>query len=166
MKYLFYMIPSIPFIIRFIFVCFLKEYLSQILPETENDRSEIRSYVLTLSGFSFTALVALSILEPNIQQNIQFSIYYAFLSFLFYLFALNLQGYKNKRWHDVLSDTLLESASLCLILTVIGLLFVSNLNSYFVYGISAFAIIIWLIDFIIRLNIQINHLSEKDTKNE
>lgn len=166
MDFIFYIIPSIPFIIRLLFVLANKKLLHNILPEAENDRAEIRSLILALSGLSFTALVALSILEPNIKQNIHFSIYYVFLSFLFYFFALNLQGYKNKRWHDILSDALIEAASLCLILTVIGLLFVSNLNLSFIYSISVFAILIWLADFIIRLNIQINNLDQKEKKHE
>lgn len=161
MDLIFYIIPLFPLIIRFLFTGVMKGNLKDILPETENDRSEIRSYILALGGFSFTALVGLIVLEPSIKQSIQFSIYYVFVSFISYFFALNLQGYKSKRWHDIISDALIETASLCLILTVISLLFVSNLNEVFTYIISTLAILIWLLDFIIRLNIQIDYLNKK-----
>lgn len=161
MDFIFYIIPIFPLIIRFLFISVMKGNLKEILKEEENDRAEIRSYILALGGFSFTALVGFIVLEPAIKQNIQFSIYYVFISFISYFFALNLQGYKSKRWHDIISDALIETASLCLILTVISLLFVSNLNEMFTYIISILAIFIWLIDFIIRLNIQINYLNQK-----
>lgn len=140
----------------------MRSNLGDILSEEENDRTEIRAYLLSLGGFIFTALIALILLEPKLQNDIQFSIYYIFLSFLLNYFALSLQGYKSKRWHDILSDALLETSSLCLILTVVSLLFVTKLNQFFIYAMTIIALVIWLLDFIIRLNIQIDYLNTKE----
>ena len=161
MEIIFYCVPLFPLLIRFLFISLVRGNLTKVLPEPENDRAEIRSYILGLGGFSFTALVALILLAPSIQKDIQYSIYYIFLSFLSYFFALNLQGYKNKRWHDIISDALIETASLCLILTVVSLLMVSSLGQIFIYSISILALSIWLLDFIIRLFIQIDCLDNE-----
>ena len=153
MYIIYYLIPVFPLVVRSIFAIKIRKHLKDTLGEEESDRSEIRSYVLALGGFSFTALIALAVLEPNIQQDLQLPIYYVFISFLCYLFALNLQGYKSKRCTDLLSDTLLETASLCLIFTILSLLFVSRLDVIFMYSISILSILIWLLDFIIRIRI-------------
>ncbi|MBX2992867.1 MAG: hypothetical protein KF749_17075 [Bacteroidetes bacterium] len=164
MEIIYFIIPLFPLLIRFLFIGLVARELGELLPEEENDRTEIRSYILALAGFSFTALVALALLEPTLQRNIQYPIYYVFLSFIFYFFAQNLQGYKNKRWHDVISDALIETASLCLILTVVALLLVTNLNTVFVYSVTVLALSMWLLDFIIRLCIQIDYLENKEAK--
>ncbi|MHA1874877.1 MAG: hypothetical protein ACTSUC_00355, partial [Promethearchaeota archaeon] len=154
----------LPIMVRIIFAIIIRKNLNDFLPEKENDRTDIRSYTLSLAGFTFAALIALVFIETKNQRDCQVPIYFVFISFIFYLFALNIQGYKSRRWHDLLSDTLLETASLCLIVTVISLLFITSLDRIFIYLISSFSILVWLTDFVIRVTI-LKHYYDKKKEN-
>jgi len=162
LEILFYCVPLFPIFIRGIFALQLKNQLNEILSEEELDKENIRNLILALEGFSFTALLAFVLLEPNIKQNLTFPIYFIFISFMFYMVALNLQGYKLTRWQDIISDTLMETASMCLILTVVSLIFISGLNVLFIYLLSIIGIGAWITDFLIRLKIQFNYINERE----
>jgi hypothetical protein len=161
---LIYFIPILPILVRGFFTLKVKKQLNTILTEKELDRSNIRNIVLVLAGFSFTALLALILVETNTKHGLLFPIYFSFISFIIYLITFNLQGYKSKRWEEIISDTLLETASLCLVLTVIHLIFSSGLNKVFIYLIATIGIIGWAIDFFIRLKIQFKYLNKRRSK--
>jgi hypothetical protein len=108
--------------------------MSEVLEEGEMDRDTHRSIILALGGFSFAgalglAATAVAVSDLSIRQNLQFPIFYLIMSFLSYLFALNIQGYKFFRWLDQLSDLLMELASLLLLLSVVALVRLSNLDA-------------------------------------
>lgn len=130
------------------------------LSEEELDRKSHRSYILALAGFSFAGLLALVLLDYSLKQNFLLSIYYMLLSFLFYIFSLNLQGYKSTRVQDQFATMLSESATLCMILSILGILFQST-EIYFKYSMCTLALMIWLFDHYLRIRFQWIYLKKK-----
>jgi hypothetical protein len=160
-KDLFYIVPAFPIFTRLIlFLQFVKE-MGEYLPEGELDRAGHRTHILALAGFSFTGFIALTVIEGTLLKGFSFPIYYLLVSFLGYLFSLNLQGYKSKRWQDQLGTALMEVASLSLILTIASVLFVVEFGSHFAPRLAILALTVWLIDHACRLKFQANYLSER-----
>lgn len=160
--FLIYFVPLIPILLRSVFVLQLRKKLCDQLSEEELDRDNIRNTTLALEGFSFAGLLALVLIEPNIKQNLTYPIYFVIISFISYMIQINLQGYKSRRWQEILSDTLFELGSLGLIMTVVCLLFMSGLNNLFIYIMTLISILGWLIDFLIRLKIQFEYINKED----
>ncbi len=134
----------------------------EIMPEEENDRESHRSLILALAGFSFSGLLAFIVLDGTLRQDFHLTVFFLLLSFLSYFLALNLQGYKSRRWHDQLGNALMDSASLSLILAIISVFLAFQINSVF-YVILAFgAFSIWALDHIIKLKILSKFLRTKD----
>ena len=105
--------------------------MADILTEEEQDREAHRSHILALAGFSFSGLLALVVLEAALLQGLHVAIYCLLLSFLFYMFALNLQGYKARRWQDQVATATMDVASLALILSVLSILHYQSFNRCF-----------------------------------
>ena len=156
-----YSAPIIPLFSRAILCIFHRRQMGEILSEDEHDREAHRSHILALAGFSFTGLLALAVLEATLRQDFHFGVFYLLVSFLCYFFALNLQGYKSKRWHDQFATALIDSASLSLILSVVSILHVQAFKSNFAIGLTIFAFFVWVTDHATRLRIQWTYLNLK-----
>ncbi len=135
--------------------------MSEVPSEEEQDRESHRSHILTLGGFSFAGLLAISALDVTSNHDFRFAVYFLLASFLCYLFSLNLQGYKSKRWHDQFATALMDSASLSLIMSIISILQVKALNLSFVAGITGLALLVWAVDHIVRIRILWKYLKLK-----
>lgn len=156
-----YCLPLAPFLTRaLLFLQFRSEMIEVLKPE-EQDRETHRSYILVMAGFSFSGLLAMAVLYTTLRQDFHFSVYYLLLSFLFYLSALNLQAYKESRWQDQLATALMDSASLCLILSVVSILNFQNFSPYFAFSLTMLAILVWCIDHFLRIKFQLNYLKTK-----
>lgn len=118
-KILNYIFPFIPIIIRIVLGIRFRKSMQDKLLEAECDREGHRAIILPLSGFSFTGVLALIVLQKTNNLDLHLQIYYLFLSFISYLCALNIQKYKSRRWHDQIGTALYELASLSLILSII-----------------------------------------------
>ena len=132
------------------------------LSEKEKDREAHRGYIMGLAGFSFSGLLALVLLDAVLRKGYLLSIYYLFMSFLAYLFALNMQSYKEKRWQDQLATASTDLASLCLILSIIGILLTQGFSHTFALWLSIVAISIWFVDHVFRISIVWKFLREKE----
>jgi hypothetical protein len=76
-------------------------------------RAANRTFILTLAGFSFSALPALSIYDSRVPGSpLRLEVYYLLVSFLCYYAAMNLQKYPFGGWHQQADVALMESASL------------------------------------------------------
>lgn len=135
--------------------------MMEYIPEEAQEREQNRSLILALAGFSFTGLLALVVLDSTLAQKFRLSIFYLLTSFLSYMWALNLQGYKARRWHGSLAIGLVEVGSLSLLLSVMVLLWSPNFERPFAVGLSMFASIVWGLDFILRLIFEYRYLKIK-----
>lgn len=130
------------------------------ISQDEQAREDHRAHIMRFTGFTFTVLLALILLDSTKEINLCFSIYYIFVSFILFLFSYNLQGYKDKRWHDYVGTASAETATLCLILTVLSLLLSSNLPQLLIIVLTFLSLLIWIIDHFLRINFSYNFLKE------
>ncbi len=72
--------------------------------------------------------------------------------------ALNIQGYKHVRWQDHLGDALMESASLCLILSAVVVIRDTYADPFYAGWITFLAIMVWGVDFVVRLRLSTVYL--------
>jgi small-conductance mechanosensitive channel len=128
-----------------------RKAMKVVLNEEQLARESHRTYILALAGFSFSGLLALVVLDAALRQNYQISIYYLFLSFLGFVFALNQQSYKAKRWQDQIATASTEMALLCLILSILAILMTQDFSPTFALSLSIVAISVWLVDHVLRL---------------
>ena len=155
---IFYIIPFVPFLSRSILCLNHRRQMLDILCEDEQDREAHRAHILALAGFSFSGLLAVAVLDVTLMHDFRYAIYYLLLGFLCYLSALNLQGYKSRRWHDQFGTALVDIASLSLILSIISII---HLKEHFTIILTILAILVWSADHLIRIRIQWNYLNEE-----
>lgn len=152
-------LPLFPFVTRaFILVPPFRHQLAQAIPPKQLNRDEHRTVILALAGFSFSgavalAVVALSVSDAKLRNSLQLPVFYLLISFLCYFFALNLQGYKSHWWHDVAGEALADAASLSLVLSIIVVVRDSYPNSSFGDMITVLALVVWLVDHAIRVQL-------------
>lgn len=161
LKFIFYSIVFFPILTRGILFLNFQKRMKEALSNEELAKESHRTLILTLTGFSFSGLLAMAVLDVTLRQDFHFSIYYLLMSFLSYQVALNLQSYKVKRWQDQLATVFVDIASLCLILSILSILNLRKFSPYFAYFLSALAILIWLIDHWFRLRFQWKFLKVK-----
>jgi len=145
-KPIFYFLPLFPIVTRGILYLKFQKRMKDVLSPEELDKESHRTYIMTLAGFSFSGLLAMAVLDTALRQDYRLAIYYLFLSFLGYLFGLNLQSYKAKRWQDQLATASTDMASLCLVLSILSILMTQNFSRSFACPLSIAAILIWLVD--------------------
>lgn len=160
-----YALPSLPLLSRVIVIIRFKAFMRDALSEEANDRSNHRTLIVALAGFSFTGLLGLVALPGALSER-ALPIWYILVSFLSYFSALNLQGYKAYRWHDQIGDALYDMASLCLIASVITYILKSELPLAFRIIATALAVIVWVIDFSIRIRSNVSYLFAKEKAND
>lgn len=161
LKLILYSLPAFPFVTRSCLGIYFRRQMMDVVPEEENDRETHRSLILALAGFSFSGLLALTIVDATVQINLQFSVWYLLVSFLCYFSALNLQGYKFCRWHDQFGDALMESASLSLMLAISAIVLTSNSRTPNAFLITIFSVGVWLIDHLIRVRLSFKYLQAR-----
>lgn len=157
-----YVAPFTAFLTRGVLCLWFRSDMSEVLTEDEQDREAHRTHILALAGFSFSALLALVILEATMRAQLQLAIYYLLVSFLCFLSALNIQGYKARRWQDQLGTALVDAATLSLVLSVVNVLYVQRLGSpRFAMLASAAALLAWVVDHVLRVRFQWAYLKTK-----
>ena len=150
-KLVFYLLPLFPIVTRGILYLKFQKKMNENMNKEGKDKESHRAYILTLAGFAFSGLLAMAVLDTALRQDYRLSIYYLFMSFLGYLFALNLQSYKEKWWQDQLATASTDMASLCLVLSILSILMTQNFSRSFAYFLSIVAILIWLVDHSLHL---------------
>lgn len=161
---LIYVAAPIALVTRALLVIRFRGQMGEILTEEEQDREGNRALILAFAGFSFTGVTALIVLEPAIQQTITGAVFFLLVSFLAYLWALNLQGYKAYRWQSEAAGALVETGSLCLVLALVSLFVYSRFPRTFVILTSLLTLGVWLIDHVTRLRIDYQYLEARESK--
>lgn len=146
-----YLLPVFPIVTRGILSLKFREEMKDDLTPKERDTESHRSYILALAGFSFSGLLALAVLDAVLRKDYRLSIYYLFMSFLGHLIALNLQSYKFTQRRDQLATALTDMGSLCLILSILGILMTQDFSRTFSYSLGIVAVSAWLVDHGLRL---------------
>lgn len=159
---IYYFLPLFPILSRTVLCLKFKNQMREHLLEAELDRDAHRNLILPLAGFSFTGLVGLIVLDATLRLNYKVAIFYLLVSFLSFLFSLNVQGYKTRRWHDIISTGIMDAGSLCLILAACYLIGSQPFGVFFSSVLILISIGAWLVDHIIRLSIQWRYLKIKE----
>ena len=153
-----WLLPLLPFITRSVLMFCHRRLASKRLCEDELDRPAHRGLILSLSGFSFTAVIALVLIDSTTQLSLEFPIYYSLLSFAASFAAMNAQSYKAKRWHDQLSTSLYEITTLSLVLTLAFIVFQGTFTMCIKSLLVAIILLPWVSDHAIRLRLQAQNL--------
>lgn len=153
-----YAVPFIPLVVRSLISVALRRAMAVPLDEGEQDSDAHRTVILALAGFSFLGVVSLAAIDASLHKTLQVAVYYVLVSFLAYMAALNIQGYKHFRWQDQLGDALMESASLCLILSAVAVIRDTYADPFYAGWITFLAIMVWGVDFVVRLRLSTVYL--------
>ena len=159
-----WLLPLLPVLTRSILMFRHRRLRSERLGEDELDRQAHRGVILSLSGFSFTAVIALVLLDSTTQLNLELPVYYVLLSFVASFAALNIQSYKSTRWQDQLSTALYELTTLSLVLTLALIVFRGPFTTCLKSILVAIVLLPWLLDHVIRLRLQAQHLQRLETR--
>jgi hypothetical protein len=151
-----YALPALPAIVRVFVATRFSGYMRVLLPEEALQRMDHRTVFAALASISFAGLLALVVL-PGLPGR-QLSIWFMLVSFLCLLAALNLQGYKVRRWHDWAGDALFEGAVLALLGAIATFVVKSDLSVVFRAAVVVFAATVWLADFCLRIYFEIDNL--------
>ncbi|MCA1613927.1 MAG: hypothetical protein LC800_07215 [Acidobacteria bacterium] len=162
LKTAFYFAPVVPLVGRSLITARFRRYMRRGMKEEVAAREVHRSFILALGGFSFSGLLAIAVIDASVQQNLQLSVYYLLISFLSYLFALNLQSYKSHWWHDQLGDLLIEAATLSLLLSVVAIIWSSKQPDTFKYLVTCLAVAVWLLDHLIRIRLLWKYFKQRE----
>jgi hypothetical protein len=164
LRFLVYLLPFFPVIIRLGISLLYWEFMLDYIPEEAQGREVHRSTVLALMGFSFSGTVALLVVNAKVELNLLKPTYFLLVSFLSYFIVLNLQQYKAQRWQDDIGDGFLESGHFALILSVASLIWTSEAPNLYKYILVCMAILVWLVDFAVRIWITWRYLYWKKRK--
>ena len=150
-------VPVLAIAARGVLVLFNHRVATQVLPPAERDSDGHRAIILPLAGFSFTALLALVVLDAKRILELRIPILLLLLSFLGFYFTLNLQSYKAIRWHDQMGTALKEAASGWLLLSVVSIVNQSSSPVCFQLAVSLLSLAVWLFDFGVRYKIDFGY---------
>lgn len=156
-----YLVTVVPILSRALVAWRFRGLMNDVLSEEENDRESNRTLILAFAGFSFTGVIALIVLQPSVSQSVQGGVFFLLVSFLSYLWSLNLQSYKATRWQGELAAAFVDVGSLCLVLALVSLLVSSAFGTGFVVFTSLLALGIWTVDHCIRLSIDWRYLQRR-----
>ena len=165
MESLLYALPALPVAGRLLVALRFRRYMREELREEALDRTDHRTIVVALAGFSFAGLLGLVAIPGELEER-KFAIWYVFVSFLCLLVVLNLQSYKARRWHDILGDALLEAASLALIASVTVFIAQSKLPCPLRIACIILATVVWACDFLIRVRLTMSFLQDKESSDD
>jgi hypothetical protein len=145
------LISAIPILSRGLLAIVYRSSMKTPLREEEMQRETHRSMITALAGFSFTALMGLVVVQGVTKLGLAPAILSLLWSFLAYMFALNLQGYKFTRGRDMISDALMDSASLALLIAVSLVLWATDVGWEYKTLVFATSGVVWSLDHALRL---------------
>ena len=157
-----YALPALPAVVRVLVATRYSGYMRVLLPEEALQRMDHRTVLAALASISFAGLLALVVL-PGLPER-QLAIWFMLASFLCLLAALNLQGYKARRWHDWTGDALFEGATLALLAAVATFVVKSELSAIFRTTVVALAAVVWLADFCLRIYFEVGNLRAQEER--
>lgn len=135
--------------------------MSEQLPEEAQERDLQRTFIFSLAGFSFAAVVGMAVLEGALRISLKFAAWYVLVSFVALIASLNLQSYKSTRWQGQIGTGLLEVGTLALMLSLVALMFTAGFSNTFRCAAGVITLLPWMIDHLIRLMIDHRYLAER-----
>jgi hypothetical protein len=132
----------------------------QPMSTAELDRAGSRAIILPMAGFSFSALLALVVLETTRVASLRTPVQLLLASFLAFYSSLNLQSYKIRRWEDQLASGLKETGSGWLLLSVVAVVNSSPAGTGYKWGIGLVALGVWVVDLAVRLVLDYRYLRD------
>jgi len=166
---LWYFVPFVPLVVRGYLITRFNSIMADVLSEEVQiqDADANRSVIIGLVTLSFTGLLGLAVVDATLRKNLQLQVYFLLISFLCYMGALNLQGYKFHRWREQVSDAAREAGSLCLTLSVVTIIQVTYPNVFYSWGLTVLALGLWALNFIVKVKIDLTYLPyEQQAKQE
>lgn len=155
-----------PFLVTGLLILQFRKIMLDVMPSAQLQRTDHRSFISVLIGFSFSALLAIIVFQSTSSLDLHIIIYYLYISFIFYYLALNIQSYKAVRWHDKISDTFVGAATLSLFLSVASCLNAVKpfrwIYSFLILG----GFLAWAFNYCRRLNIEWKFLTEEAKADE
>lgn len=148
--FLLFCLPLLPFFVRMFVWFFLWKKLQIVLKPAVANREHSQGVVLSLAGFSFTALMGLAVVDATTKQELQYAVYFSLTSFLSFFWAYGIQAYKKNFLHDQIADTFVQAANLSLMLVIITVLSSTLGWTTMTICITFIVLATWLFDFLIR----------------
>ena len=134
--------------------------MSQVPPEEAQERDVNRSFILSLAGFSFTAVAGFSVLQAADRIALQLPTWYVLLSFVAYISTLNVQSYKSTRLHNQFATALVELATFSLMISLVALLFAASFDPVFQWAALIVTLAAWALDHGFRLYLDYDYLKD------
>lgn len=159
-----YFIPLLPLITRTVLCVLRRSTMNEHLPEEAQERDLQRTFILGLAGFSFTAVAGLAVLDSQVRIELQLATWFVLLSFLTFIFSLNLQSYKSTRLQNQIATAVLEIGTLSLMLALVALLCSASFDLIFQWIAVSVTLGLWSVDHVIRWVIEFNYLGERQSK--
>ena len=113
-----------------------------------------------MAGFSFAALVGLTIADAKIKVTGALPVSYLMVSFLCYLSMVNLEQYKFTRMHERLSAALYDTATFCLILSICVLIQALPVSEMHRNAITVLALLVFMANLVTQVGLMWNYLAE------
>ena len=158
---LWYLLPLVPLLVRLvIFGTKYRGFAKQILSEEENDRDNQRTLLVALTGFTFSALFAIIVIDSAPQNKLLSPIISLLISFSCYYVAMNMQGYKQYRLHDIVTDAFYEAGNISLIQSLCSVVIDHPNLGIFRLSFVIFIIGAWFYDFSKRIRIYTKYLDD------
>lgn len=148
-----WLVPALPIPLRLAVMILFALTPGRKLTPSELDRAGARAIILPMAGFSFSALLALVVLDASRTLKLQEPILLLLLSFLGYYSSLSLQSYKLWLWQDQLGTALREAASGWLLFSVVAIVNMARSSGSFAPLVTSLAVGVWSIDVLIRISI-------------
>jgi hypothetical protein len=140
--------------------------LKNALTDDQAARDSSRTVIVALAGFSFTGVAGVAVLESATRrQELQVPVAFFLLSFLFSIFALQLENYKFRWSRLILSMYLIESALLMLLIAIVAIVFSGQYSHAFRALVAGVSFAGWLLDHILEWRYSENHLQQLEKKN-
>lgn len=147
----------LPFVTRTILLVSFARLANKPLSTAELAVDVHRQHIFSLAGFSFTAGIAVAVLERTLRASFTLPLACLMFSFLVFLFSLNIQSYKATRWQDQLGTAATECGYLAMIVAVASLV-LTEITGPLSIVLAILAITIWGSDHCIRLLILSRYL--------
>lgn len=145
--WLLYLLPLFPCLVAAVLLVCHWPQKGLVLDSTGKQRDSQRSQIVGLAGFAFAGMLALAVVDATLRKALDLPIYYLLVSFLFYMSSLNSTRYWfYKAWHLLLTSTLMDIGSLCLLLSVSDIVRTYHPGNYG-NSLTTLAVTIWAIDF-------------------
>jgi hypothetical protein len=149
--WLFYCAPFFPLVTRILLCLHCRKVMREVPEEAAQERDVNRSFILSLAGFSFTAVAGFAVLDATTRIELQLPTWYVLLSFVSYISTLNAQSYKSNRFQNQIATAFVEIGTLSLMLALIALLFSVSFSCKFQWIAATVTFGAWLIDHALRL---------------